>query len=346
MARPRLALRLRPYDHICPLLLGEVDVPGVDLDVDWRGPLAVTFPEELDAAEVSFNRYVLAKARGERDLVGIPAYILRGFRHRNFFVHAASDLTGLAMLRGRRVGTNSWSDTGTMWARAAMRDAGVEVDDVEWVTGTLDADTPTRQPGAKDLRPPAGAQALAAGDTLIAALLEGRIDAITTAFAPTEIFTKSSRIRRLVTNYVDTERDYHRRTGVYPGFHIVAFRRSYAEAHPNVVVALYRSLKRSWDSWWLKAMRFAEASPWAMAEVETMAHEFPDDTPPFGLSSFGHKRMLSAICEAQRAQNLVESAAAPEDLFADFLQILDQLDLNEAGLLADLAPPASVRRAI
>ena len=346
MANPRLALRLRPYDHVCPLLLGEVDLPGVELEVDWRGPLAITFPDDLDAAEVSFNRYVLAKARGENDLVGLPAFVLRGFRHRNFFVRKGSDLTDLAMLRGRRVGTNSWSDTGTMWARAAMRDAGVGVDDVAWVTGTLDAATPTRPAGAKDLRPPENAQTLPPGDTLMSALLDGRIDAITTAFAPAEFFTERSRIRRLVTNYVDVERNYYQRTGIYPGFHIVAFRRSYAEAWPNVVVDLYRALKRAWDSWWLKATRFAEASPWAMAEVETMAFEFAGDTPPFGVSSPGHRRMLSAICAEQQAQHLVERPADPEALFSDFLEILDRLGLDEPGLLADVAPPASANRAL
>ncbi|WP_299614917.1 nitrate ABC transporter substrate-binding protein [Pelagibius sp.] len=346
MAHPRLALRLRPYDHVCPLLLGEVDVPGTELDIDWRGPLAITFPDELDAAEISFNRYVLAKARGENDLVGIPVFILRGFRHRNFFVREDSDLTDLAMLHGRRVATNSWSDTGTMWARAAMRDAGVGVGDVDWVTGTLDAATPTRPAGAKDLKPPESAQTLPPGDTLMAALLDGRVDAITTAFAPAELFTETSRIRRLVTDYVAVERDYYRRTGVYPGFHIVAFRRSYAEAWPNVVVDLYRALKRAWDSWWLKAIRFAEASPWAMAEIETMAFEFAGDTPPFGVSSLGHQRMLSAICAEQEAQHLVDKAADPETLFADFLEILDRLGLDEPGLLAEVEPPAAANRAI
>ncbi len=346
MANPQLALRVRPYDYVCPLLLGEVDVPGVDLRVDWRGPLAITFPEDFDAVEVSFNRYVLAKARGETDLVGIPAYILRGFRHRNFFVRKDSDMTSLAMLRGRRLATNSWSDSGTLWARAAMRDAGVEVDDVAWVTGTLDAATPTRPARAKDLKPPESAQALPADDTLMSALLDGRIDAITTAFAPSEIFTKSSRIRRLVPDYVDVEQDYYKRTGIYPAFHIVAFRRSYAEAQPRAVVDLYRSLKRAWDSWWLKAMRFAEASPWAMAEIERMAHAFPDDTPPFGISSTSHERMLSAICAEQRAQHLVESAAVPEDLFSDFLHIVDLLGLKEPELLAEVEPPAAANRAL
>jgi 4,5-dihydroxyphthalate decarboxylase len=127
MADVDVKMTLRAYDHTCPLLLGDVPTPGVRLTIDHRAALTLQFPDGLDVAEVSFNRYTLARARGDDTLVGLPAFVLQGFRHRNFFVRADSALTSLAQLRGRRVGTNSWPDTGTMWARAAMRDAGVEL---------------------------------------------------------------------------------------------------------------------------------------------------------------------------------------------------------------------------
>ena len=59
---------------------------------------------------------------------------------------------------------------------------------------------------------------------------EGRIDAVTTAKAPSEGFKKGGPVRRLVENYPEVEADYHRRTGIYPGFHVVAARRSFAPA--------------------------------------------------------------------------------------------------------------------
>src|SRR5262249_4102423 len=123
MADIDVKMILRAYDHTAPLLIGDAPTPGVRLTIDHHAPLTLQFPDGLDIAEVSFNRYTLARARGDDTLAGLPAFVLQGFRHRNFFVRADSTLTRLADLRGRKLGTNAWPDTGTMWARAAMRDA-------------------------------------------------------------------------------------------------------------------------------------------------------------------------------------------------------------------------------
>lgn len=321
MAELEINLILRAYDHLAPLFLGDAPTPGIKLHLNHRAPLTVNFPDGIDLAEVSFNRYVVGYARGDDSLVGMPAFVLRGFRHRNFFVRADSPLTRFSELRGLRVGTNSWPDTGTMWARAAMRDASVDVGDVNWVIGTLDAGTPNKPPSPNDAKPPEGAQYLSGTDNLLAALRDGRIDALTTAFAPDEVFRRDGWIRRLLTNYRELEQDYHRRTGVYPGFHIIAARREFAERHPQALLTLYDALQKSFDIWVVKAKRFAEASPWAMAELETLLGEFAADTPPFGMESPAHQRMVATICREQHAQRLVEKAANPADLFARFEEI-------------------------
>ena len=317
---PDLAVRmtLRAYDQFCPLLLGDVPTPGLRLTIDHRSPLVLTLPDDLDLAEVSFNRYVVGRARGDDSLVGMPAFVLRGFRHRNFFVRADSPLERLADLKGRRVGTNSWPDTGTMWARAAMRDAGVDVGDVEWVIGTLDAKTPNKPPSPNDAKPPAGARHLGAGETLLGELAAGRIDAVTTAFAPDEVFRAGGAIRRLVRDYRAAEAEYRRRTGVYPGFHVVAAKRRFAERHPEAVLAIYDALRAAFDVWVTKTRRFAEASPWAMTEYETMLGDFPGDVPPFGMESASHRTMVETICREQYEQKLVAAPARPDELFAEF----------------------------
>ncbi|WP_275633753.1 hypothetical protein [Psychromarinibacter halotolerans] len=312
--------------------MGDVPVDGAELEVDWKAPLSIRMPEDVDVAEVSFNRYVLARGRSEEDLLGIPAYVLRGFRHRNFFVRRDSDLTELSQLCGRRLATNSWSDSGTLWARAALRDAGVGMDDVEWIVGQFDAHTASRPLYSGDLVPPADATRLEDGDTLMQALLEGRVDAITTAFAPPCVFTPDGPIRRLVLNYPAVEAAYHDRCGVYPAFHIMAFRRSYAMENPDIVVATCVALRKSWEVWWLKARRFAEASPWSMADLDNMAGRFADDTPPFGQHSAGHRRMLKTICAEQYAQGLVPQATDPKSLFAGFDEVLGLCGLSEADL--------------
>ena len=328
MGDVQLNMIIRPYDQICPLLLNLVETPGVHLNFDFHTPLTVGFPDGVDAAEVSFNRYTRAWARGDHGLVGLPAFILRGFRHRNFFVRQDSELESLSQLQQLRIGTNAWGDTGTLWARAALREAGVEVEDSAWVVGALDNDTPTkpRQPG--DSPPPDYVHLLDAGDTLMAALQEGRIDAVTTAFAPEAVFQPNGPVRRLVRNYPQVEADYYRRCGVYPGFHILAFRREFTEQHPEIVVTLYTALMESWRIWTAKAKKFAEASPWQMSELEKIFSDFRDDALPFGMASKAHQRMVAAICNEQKAQGLVSVAANPSDLFADFHRIASGVGMS------------------
>jgi 4,5-dihydroxyphthalate decarboxylase len=325
MSELQVNMTLRPYDHLVPLFLGDVQTPGLKLNLDHRMPMVSTLSEDLAAAEVSFNRYVLAAAKGDDSIIGLPAFILRGFRHRNYIVRRDSPLENLGDLRGTRIGTNSWSDTGTMWARAAMRDAGVEVTDVNWVIGDLDEATPLKPPTHMDVDPPQGTQFLRSGQTLMGTLRDGGIDALTTAFMPNSVFEPNGEFRRLVRNFREVEGEFHRRTGVYPGFHIVAVRRDFAEAHPQAVMTLYDALRASWNIWWTKAKKFAESSPWAMEEIETQVRDFSGDIPPFGTESDAHKRMLAMICHEQFAQGLIPSAARPEELFAGFDSIKAQV---------------------
>lgn len=309
---------LRAYDQYCPLILGNVETPGIDLRVDFRAAIGNEFPDTLDVGEVSFNRYLMAYAEGDRRLVGIPAFVLRGFRHRNYIVRRDSDLKSLSQLRGKRVGCNSWSDSGTLWARHALRDASVEVTDVQWVIGHLDEKTKLKPRTPQDVQPPQGTEFLAEDKNLMAEMMAGRIDAITTAFMPDMVFTPDGAARRLVTNFRSVEAEFHKRTGIYPAFHIMAFRRAFAERHPAAVIAVYNALRASYRQWWVKAKMFGETSPWATAEIETMIADFPDDTPPFGIEHESTRRMLAAMCHEQLAQGLVKSSADPNSLFAEF----------------------------
>lgn len=316
MADLDVKMILRAYDQLCPLHLGDVPTPGLRLTLDRHSALTLVFPEGVDVAEVSFNRYVGGYAKGDESLVGMPAFVLRGFRHRNFFVRSDSKLTKLADLKGKRVGTNSWPDTGTMWCRVAMTDAGVGVEDVQWVLGTLDPKNPSKPPSPNDAQPPKNARFLQGSEDLMTELAEGRVDCITTAKAPPDVFKKGGAVRRLVENYPEVEADYHRRTGVYPGFHVVAARRSFAEKHPKAMLTIYEAMRKSWTIWEDKVKWFAEDSPWAMREMEYLCNEFAGDAV-FGMTP-ANRKMVETICREQHAQGLVPKAADPTRLFADF----------------------------
>lgn len=313
---------LRAYDQFCPLILGNVATPGIDLTVDHHADIGNEFSDGRDVGEVSFNRYVMGYANGDRRLVGLPAFVLRGFRHRNYIVRRDSGLTRLSDLRGKRIGCNSWSDSGTLWARQALRDSGVDMGDVQWVIGHLDETTSLKPRTPQDVAPPPGTEFLSDDRNLMAEMMAGGIDAITTAFMPDMVFSPDGAARRLVVDFRSVEAEFHKRTGIYPAFHIMAFRRDFAERHPAAVVAVHNALRASWQQWFTKAKKFGETSPWATAEVETMLADFAEDTPPFGSTGPATRRMLATMCREQFEQGLVETPAKPEQLFAEFEAML------------------------
>src|SRR6218665_3655427 len=104
MSKTKVNIVLRAYDQFCPLIIGAIDTPTIDVSVNFSTALSNEFPDDIHAAEVSFNRYVMARAKGDFRLFGIPAFVLRGFRHRNYIVRRDSPLTDLSELKGKRIG--------------------------------------------------------------------------------------------------------------------------------------------------------------------------------------------------------------------------------------------------
>ena len=324
MSHHRLRFVIRAHDPLFPLFRGDVRIPRIDLEIDHTASIGDTFQGEgLPIAEASFHRYVMLRARGDERYIGLPAFVACGFRHRTFYARRDSDLTDLSHLAGRRIGTNSWPDTGTFWARVAMREAGVDIPDVEWTIGALDERTRIKPPSFVDAAPPAGARILDDGATLVDALLAGELDAITSAVAPAGVFAGDGPIRRLVVDYPTAEAAYFERTGVYPALHIVVVRRDVAERVPELVEGLYNALRESWDRWWRHAELYMGPFAWTAREMESAVRDLGAYHPPFGSRNPGFTRMLDVLAAEQLAQGLVDKAADPESVFAPFREFVD-----------------------
>ena len=52
-------------------------------------------------------------------------------------------------------------------------------------------------------------------------------------------------IARLFPDYVELEKDYYKRTRIYPIMHLVAIRRDIYERYPFVATSLYNAFERS-----------------------------------------------------------------------------------------------------
>src|SRR6267143_1904703 len=70
-------------------------------------------------------------------------------------------------------------------------------------------------------------------------------DFLMTANAPLSFRRGARTVRRLFPNYAELEKDYYRRTRIYPIMHTVVIRRDVHERNPWVALSMYKALCRA-----------------------------------------------------------------------------------------------------
>jgi 4,5-dihydroxyphthalate decarboxylase len=318
MSNLPVILATRDYDYVAPLAMGDVAVEGVDLTLirSFDALKRVTGETAIHGGESSFSRYVQGLAAGDRSFVGLPAFVMRGFRHRCFFVRRGSGLRDLADLSGTRVGINEWPASGNTWARAALRERGVSIESVRWLVGRVNASSP---PVPTDALPD-GVEPAPADRSLSELLVAGEIDAILCPWPPEGFYDPASRITRLYEDYRSAERDYYRRTEIHPAHHLVVLRRELVERHPEVVRAIFAAFDEARRRAERNRWELAETTPWLLAELEETTALMGADFQPYGLEP--NRAMIAAFCEEQSAQRLVPRRLDPAEVFADFERLM------------------------
>jgi 4,5-dihydroxyphthalate decarboxylase len=312
MAALPLTLATRDYDFVAPLALGDVRPEKVDLRFlrAFDALPRVQQDPAIHGGEASFSRYVQRLAGGDRAFVGLPVFIMREFRHRNFYVRRGHGYTDLAQLAGTRIGLDAWPASGNTWSRGLLREAGVPLDRVRWVVGAVNPGDP---PPAADALPP-GVEL--AKRPMRDMLLDGELDVLIWAWTPAGFYEPDSPIVRLFPDYRATERAYYRRTGIYPGHHIVVLRRDLVEREPWVVPSVYRAFVEARALADRNRLQLHESSPWLLADLEESMALLGPGFSPYGYRE--NRAMVAAFCAEQSAQGLIAKPLEPDRVFADF----------------------------
>ncbi len=309
-----VTLITRNYAYVQPLASGDVRASGVDMHLirTWDAlPRVAAGTPDVHGGEASFGRYALGLARGDRSLVGLPIFLMRGFRQRCFFVRRDSPLGDLHELSGKRVGINEWPATDNTWARALLRDAGVEIPDIDWVVGQVSQSykqVPNDALPSYVSREP--------NRLLMDLLREGDLDALVCPWPPAGFYDEDSSMRRLYPDFATVEQAYFKRTGIYPGHHIVVLRRDFVEAHPEAVASIYTAFDEARKATEASFRSIAEILPWLLDEIERDTRLIGPDLHPYGVEP--NRRMVAAFLEEQCAQQLTTSRLDPACVFADF----------------------------
>jgi 4,5-dihydroxyphthalate decarboxylase len=316
-----LSLACWNYDRTRALFDGRVRADGIDLTcLDL--PVEETFfrmlrHHEFDVAEMSLSSYVVSLAGAEPQFVAIPVFPSRFFRHSCIYIHADAGISRPADLAGRVVGTPEYQMTAPVWIRGILADSyGVAADRITYATGGLE------EPGRPekltlDLPSAIRIRRIGPDQTLSALLATGAIDALYTARTPSSFRAGHGRVRRLFEDFVAVEREYYRRTRIFPIMHTVVIRRSVYERHRWIAQSLFKAFQAA------KTLAYEDLDqtaalkvmlPWLPAHLEDARREMGEDFWPYGLAA--NVDVLDTFLRYSHEQGLSPRRLAPDQLFA------------------------------
>jgi 4,5-dihydroxyphthalate decarboxylase len=148
----------------------------------------------------------------------------------------------------------------------------------------------------------------------------GEIDALFTANVPQCVLDGTPNVTRLFPDFEAHERDYHRRTGIFPIMHAVVVRRDLLAEHPGLAHALHRAFTAAKDAAadrYRRGRRLYEVQtmvPWMNALVERNREEFPEDWWPYGVAA--NRATLDTCLRYHFEQGLTARRWEVDEVFA------------------------------
>lgn len=321
MSKLRLTLACWNYDRTRALAEGRVPVDGVDLTY-LNLPVEETFfrmlrHREFDVAELSLSSYTLSLFRDDCPFIAIPVFPSRYFRHSCIYVNSDSGIREPKDLIGKRVGNPEYQMTAPVWIRGILSDEyGVPVTSVTYLSGGEE------QPGRIEkiplsLPPGIRLEAIPPGKTLSRMIETGEIDALYTARAPSSFFKGSGKVRRLFEDYQTVEREYYRKTQIFPPMHIIAIRRDVYERNRWVAQSLLKAFVAAQKEVYEELREtgaLMHMLPWLTSHVEETEKLMGRDFWPYGYESNVHA--LTTFLRYHYEQGLSKRLLTPKEIFA------------------------------
>jgi 4,5-dihydroxyphthalate decarboxylase len=321
MSQPTLTFACGLYDRVLPLYSGEVKPTGIDLNF-----VAINSPREIfdrmgggqefDASEFSSSEFIAGLSAGTTPFVALPFFPSRVFRHSMITINKRSGIKSPKDLEGKRVGTALYTQTAAIFIRGMLQhDHGVDLSKIHWVQGALNHVGSHGNPSAPPLLKKIDIEIADPQKSLSDLIDKGEIDAIFATNLPT-CMKRNPDVVRLFPNYREVERDYYKRTGIFPIMHLVALRRETHEKYPFAATSLYEALKASRRRA-LALMRETGALrfmlPWMTADIDEIDEVFGGDPWPDGVEA--NRKTLEALVTYMHEQGLIAAPLPIEKIF-------------------------------
>jgi 4,5-dihydroxyphthalate decarboxylase len=321
MAKLRLSFACALYDRMQPLYTGEVQPAGIELNfipIEEPRPIfdRMSGGMEFDVAEYSSSEFVQRFANKQCPFVAIPVFPSRAFRHGFIAINKKSGITKPKDLEGKRVGVPLYTMTAAIFIRGLLQhEFGVNFEKIHWVQGAVNKAGAHGKPTVLPLLKPMPIEIDPSGRSLSDLIEDRVVDATLGTSLPESIRTNPD-VARLFPNYVEMEREYYKRTGIYPIMHLVAIKRDIYERYPYVATSLYDAfieskkiaIKHMFN---LRALRYM--TPFLMRDIDEIYEVFNGDPWPYGVEK--NRKTLEALVTYLVDQHLIAAPVKVDDLF-------------------------------
>jgi 4,5-dihydroxyphthalate decarboxylase len=321
MAKLRLSFACALYDRMQPLYTGEVQPAGIELNfipIEEPRPIfdRMSGGLEFDVAEYSSSEFVQRFANKQCPFVAIPVFASRAFRHGFIAINKKSGIAKPKDLEGKRVGVPLYTMTAAIFIRGLLQhEFGVDFEKIHWVQGAVNHAGAHGKPTVLPLLKPIPIEIDPSGRSL-SDLIEARVVDATLGTSLPEAIRTNPDIARLFPNYVEMEREYYKRTGIYPIMHLIAIKKDIYERYPYVATSLYDAfveskkiaLKHMFN---LRALRYM--TPFLMRDIDEIYEIFNGDPWPYGVEK--NRKTLEALVTYLVDQHLIAAPVKVDDLF-------------------------------
>ena len=305
--RLALTLALSPYDHTRDLAPRGIELNVLELPIEEIFYRFTRF-REFEASEMSSAKTVSLLALEQPDIIALPVFVSRVFRHSAIYVGKGSGIRRPKDLEGRRVGIPEWSQTAGIYARGLLaHEYGVDLAAIDWRQAGV------REPGRiekVELRKDLPFRITAMPDrTLEAMLSKGEIDAVISAReVPGE---------RLFPDYRAAELEYFRKTRIFPIMHIIVMRRGVYEQDRWIAMNLFQAFQEAKQR---SVARLREIGishvplPWLSDTMRAWQEAIGEDFWPYGVEP--NRPTLEAFLQYAYEQGVCRRKLAADELFA------------------------------
>jgi 4,5-dihydroxyphthalate decarboxylase len=311
MAKLKLTLACGDYDFLRPLINGEIQPQGVELNV-----LTMPSPErhgrmlrheEFDVCELSLVGYLVARDRG-CGYNAIPVFPHRRFRHRYMVKRANCGIEKPADLNGKRVALDTLQNSAGLWMRGILQDHyGVDLKSIEWWCQE-EEDIPFEPAGWMRVKrvPP--------GKNVDQMLLQDELEAALYPETLPSIRSNNPKVALLFPDPKRAEIEYYKNGGFFPIMHTVVVKNAILERHPWVAISLVKAFQRAKE---ICYERNRDPRSFALVWVEELQREqreiFGADPWPYNLED--NRNALEAVIRYEFEQGMIMSKPDAADLF-------------------------------